>query len=125
VVSAINMSNNTMSWQTTWPTTLGRRYSRTLPTAGGLMFTAARGDTTRGAVASLGTDAAPYGGTLYALDAKTGKALWSWRAPDYIVAPPMTYSVNGKQYVAIHAMGPAPTSARANGQRDLLTVFSL
>jgi hypothetical protein len=33
--------------------------------------------------------------------------------------------VNGKQYVAIYAMGPVPTSPNSTGQRDLLTVFSL
>jgi glucose dehydrogenase len=62
-----------------------------------------------------------------ALDAKTGKVLWQWQAPSYLNAPAITYSVNGKQYVAIYAMGHTPTSpqvAETKG-RDLLTVFSL
>jgi quinohemoprotein ethanol dehydrogenase len=125
VVSAVNMSSNTMSWQNTWPTSIGRCYSGTMPTAGGLVFAAARGDSTRGGVGTLPVGAAPWGGTLYAFDAKTGSKLWSWQAPDYIQAPPITYSVNGKQYVAIYAMGPVPTSPNGTGKRDLLTVFSL
>ena len=43
-------------------------------------------------------------GRLYAFDAHTGKVLW--RSPQLssgIIAPPVTYLVNGKQYVAILA----------------------
>jgi alcohol dehydrogenase (cytochrome c) len=40
-------------------------------------------------------------GTLVALDAKTLKELWSFETGSGVNAPPMTYSVNGKQYLAI------------------------
>jgi quinoprotein glucose dehydrogenase len=40
-----------------------------------------------------------------AFDAKTGKVLWDHKLPADAVASPMTYSVNGKQYVAIAAGG--------------------
>jgi alcohol dehydrogenase (cytochrome c) len=40
-------------------------------------------------------------GTLYAYDAKTLKEVWSFNAGTGINAPPITYSVNGKQYIAI------------------------
>jgi outer membrane protein assembly factor BamB len=40
-------------------------------------------------------------GQFTALDAKTGKVLWHFNTGGLITAGPMTYSVNGKQYVAI------------------------
>jgi alcohol dehydrogenase (cytochrome c) len=36
-----------------------------------------------------------------AVDAKTGKVLWKFRTPSGIIGQPVTYSVNGTQYVAI------------------------
>ena len=58
-------------------------YSGVTATAGGLVFTAT-------------TD-----GVVYALDDKTLKVLWSFNTGSLNSAPPMTYSVNGKQYVAV------------------------
>ncbi len=43
------------------------------------------------------------GGALAAVDAKTGKPLWQFQANQNWHASPMTYTVNGKQYVAIAA----------------------
>ena len=40
-------------------------------------------------------------GFFRALDAKTGKELWKMNLGSGIGAGPITYSVNGKQYVAI------------------------
>ena len=40
-------------------------------------------------------------GSFYAYDAKTLKEVWSFNAGTGINAPPVTYSVNGKQYIAI------------------------
>ena len=42
-----------------------------------------------------------YDGTFAAYDAKTLKAVWSFNVGSPIQAPPITYSVNGKQYVAV------------------------
>jgi alcohol dehydrogenase (cytochrome c) len=42
-------------------------------------------------------------GTFGAYDAKTLKQLWSFNVGTGINAPPITYSVNGKQYVAVLA----------------------
>ena len=64
-------------------------------TAGGLVFTTT-------------TD-----GTVYALDDETLKPLWSFNTGSLSSAPPMTYAVNGKQYVAVLIGGNAQT-------RDLL-----
>jgi alcohol dehydrogenase (cytochrome c) len=54
-----------------------------LSTAGGLIFSGEEG------------------GQLVALDAKTGKTVWHFNTGQRITASPMTYSVNGKQYVAL------------------------
>ena len=59
----------------------------TLATAGGLVFT--------------GDD----DGYLYAADAKTGKIMWKGNVGLPFGAAPMTYSVNGTQYVAVAAGG--------------------
>jgi alcohol dehydrogenase (cytochrome c) len=40
-------------------------------------------------------------GTVWALDDATLKTLWSFNAGSLSSAPPMTYSVNGRQYVAV------------------------
>ncbi len=56
-----------------------------LATAGGLVF-AATGD-----------------GSLIALNARTGVELWSFPADSSIAASPMSYAVDGKQFIAIAA----------------------
>ncbi|HUK16391.1 MAG TPA: PQQ-dependent dehydrogenase, methanol/ethanol family [Bryobacteraceae bacterium] len=56
-----------------------------LATAGGLVFT---GDSQ---------------GYLIALDARTGKVLWHFQTGAEIKAPPISYSLRGKQYIAIVA----------------------
>jgi alcohol dehydrogenase (cytochrome c) len=38
-----------------------------------------------------------------ALDAKTGKVLWKFQTGGVVIAPPITYALNGRQYVAIAA----------------------
>ena len=40
-------------------------------------------------------------GELDAFDEMTGKKLWSAKTPSGITAPPMTYSVDGRQYVSV------------------------
>ena len=60
------------------------------PTYGGLM-------TTAGNLVFMGN----IDGTFAAYDAKTMQELWSVNLGTGINAPPVTYSVNGKQYVAV------------------------
>ena len=62
-------------------------YSGVLSTAGGLVF---YGET---------------GGSFAAVDAATGKTLWHFNTGQEWRASPMTYLVNGRQYVAIAAGG--------------------
>jgi len=59
-----------------------------ISTAGGLVFTAAAMDT-----------------FLRAFDAGTGAEVWKGELPASAQATPMTYEVNGKQYVVICAGG--------------------
>jgi len=60
-------------------------WSGVLSTAGGTVFT---GDAE---------------GNFIALNAKSGKALWHFQCGASVVAGPMTYAVDGKQYVAVAA----------------------
>jgi alcohol dehydrogenase (cytochrome c) len=56
-----------------------------LATAGGLVFSG---------------DAEGY---LIALDAKTGKPLWRFQTGGTVIAPPISYALNGRQYIAVAA----------------------
>jgi alcohol dehydrogenase (cytochrome c) len=58
-------------------------YSGVTSTAGGILFTTT------------------LDGTVFALDDQTLKPLWSFNTGSFSAAPPMTYSVNGKQYMAV------------------------
>jgi quinohemoprotein ethanol dehydrogenase len=67
-----------------WTVDLGAPWNGgMLTTAGGLLF--------------QGTAA----GEFVAYDAATGERLWSFPAQSGIVAPPITYSVDGRQYVSV------------------------
>ena len=41
--------------------------------------------------------------SFYALDARDGKLLWKTAAGSYVQAGPITYSIDGKQYVTIQS----------------------
>jgi glucose dehydrogenase len=147
-LSAVNMSTNTLVWQhlfdashftgiggTRVPGTnsglpdgvwSGGFQTGVMTTAGNLVFVSANGNTICGCVDTSTT----AGGVLMAFNATTGDGnngppLWTWQAPAAINAPPMTYEANGKQYVAIYALGHVPASSLSDGQRDKLTAFSL
>lgn len=63
---------------------------------------------TGGALATAGGLVFSGGGTdnqFRGLDARTGKVLWSFAAQTAIVAPPISYELNGTQYVAISVGG--------------------
>ena len=40
-------------------------------------------------------------GELYAFNAETGEKLWEFRTGSGIIAPPITYQIDGKQYIAV------------------------
>ena len=81
-ISAVDATTNQIVWQDQ-TTPVGTCYGGTTTTAGGLLF--------------LGTE----DGNFHAMDASTGKDLWTQKLMYGADAPPITYSVNGKQYVAI------------------------
>ncbi len=86
-VVAMNMRSNRVSWKVSFPAG-DICYSGVASTRGGLVF--------------VGRNR----GYLQAYDDLTGKLLWT--SPKLVAsvnAPPMTYSVNGKQYVAVYAGG--------------------
>jgi quinoprotein glucose dehydrogenase len=74
-------------------------------TAGGLVFTAAAVDN-----------------YLRAFDAENGKEIWKFGLPASAQATPMTYSVNGKQYLVIAAGGHGKLGTK---QGDYVLAFTL
>jgi quinoprotein glucose dehydrogenase len=75
--------------------------------------------TASGLVFVAGTAGDDY---LRAFDIKTGKLFWQGRLPAGGQATPMTYSVNGKQYVVIAAGGHGKLGTK---QGDSLVAFAL
>jgi quinohemoprotein ethanol dehydrogenase len=61
---------------------------------------------------------------LRAFDAKTGEKLWSFPAQTAVLAAPITYEVDGQQYVAVSVGGNVPGGYYAPNYSRLL-VFSL
>jgi glucose dehydrogenase len=145
-LSAVNMSNNTMSWQRKFVGGIykdgelvggdnpgfpkgvwsGGCFGGIITTAGNLLFIAPRWDVTRGSPATFTAADPPYGGVVAAFNATTGDGpLWTWQAPDQINGSPITYSVNGKQYVAVYHKLPNVGSPLYSGHGEQLTAFTL
>jgi len=59
---------------------------------------------------------------IRAFDADTGRELWAFELPAGGQATPMTYSMNGKQYVVIAAGGHGKLGTK---QGDSLVAFTL
>lgn len=84
ILMALSPSNGKKVWQ--YPQAgRGNSSGGTLTTAGGLVFVADDAD------------------SFEAVDAETGRALWHFNTGQSISASPMTYAVNGIQYVTICA----------------------
>ncbi|HEX4028468.1 MAG TPA: PQQ-binding-like beta-propeller repeat protein [Rhizomicrobium sp.] len=82
LVRALNIQTGDVTWEKLLVGPQETNYTGVLTTAGGLLF---HGET---------------GGDFAAVDAKTGQTLWTFRANDSWRASPMTYMVDGRQYVA-------------------------
>lgn len=82
--TAINVTTNKIAWRKDWSSICA---SGSVATGGGLVFTGAAD------------------GTFLAYNAMTGEQVWSQKLDAGVNAPAMTYSVKGKQYVAIYAGG--------------------
>jgi glucose dehydrogenase len=92
-LGAIDLSTNKTVWLDKWmngSTCLGG----VTATAGGLLFTS--------------DNKATGPSTVFAINSKTGKQVWSMAMDQPITDPPIVYSVNGKEYVAIQAGGQVP-----------------
>jgi len=83
-LSAVDIDTGKIAWQadTAQPLIGG-----VLATAGNLVFTG------------------EGNGNVNAYDAKSGKKLWSFQCGAGVNAPPVSYTVNGKQYIAVAAGG--------------------
>jgi alcohol dehydrogenase (cytochrome c) len=80
-LKAIDPMTGKTKWQYAWPSIPSM--AGTLSTAGGLLFTGAAT------------------GELIAFDAQSGKKLWQFQTGSGIVALPVTWEANGKQYVTV------------------------
>ena len=93
-LSAVNVNTGKIDWQ----------YKSELPMVGGVLATA-----------SDLVFAGEMDGDINAFHARTGKKLWHFNLGVAVTAPPMTYRVNGVQYVAVAAGGLA-----VNGWQQLM-----
>jgi plastocyanin len=100
--TAMDSRTNTIVWQKLED---GDASLGALSTAGGLLF--------RGRV----------DGHLEAVDARSGDLLWQFQTGWGIGAPPMTYSVDGQQYVAVASGGNRGGNITLDG--DAVWAFSL
>jgi len=82
-IAAIDPETGEVKWR--FELQQGSLQSGVLATAGGVVF------------------AASSEGNFFALDAKTGKALWHFAAGSSLPSSPMSYAVDEKQYVAVSA----------------------
>jgi len=100
-LSAIDVATGAIRWQqkTDEPLVGG-----TLATAGGLVFTG------------------EGNGHFSAFDSQTGKRLWQFNCGAGVNAPPISYEVGGRQYVAVAAGGSKIWGYRQGGA---VVVFTL
>jgi PQQ-dependent dehydrogenase (methanol/ethanol family) len=96
VLDAVNPQTNKIAWQVTTPFGLSNG-DGILTTSTGLLF-----------------EGAPNG-ILSARNPANGKVLWSWQTGTGIETTPVTYTVNGVQYVAILAGGNASYGSVGDG----------
>lgn len=115
---ALNLSTGKVVWKTPLGTTEDLIPGKT-PQNLGIYGFGGPIVTASGLVFVSGTAGDDY---LRAFDVNTGKLLWRGRLPAGGQATPMTYSVNGKQYVVIAAGGHGKLGTK---QGDSLVAFSL
>ncbi len=101
LLSSIDLVTGKIRWQhkTEQPLIGG-----VLATAGGLLFTG------------------EGNGNFNAFDSENGKLLWQYKAEAGVNAPPVTYQINGEQYIAVAAGG---NQIWGYKQGDSLLVFKL
>jgi quinohemoprotein ethanol dehydrogenase len=100
-VTALDIKTNKIVWQKNWDTIA---YSGILTTKGNLLFTGHND------------------GRILAYDATNGKELWEFMMDAGANAPPITYEINGKQYISIFAAG---NTLAGTKHGDKIYTFSL
>lgn len=100
-VTAIDVKTNKIVWQNDWDTIA---YSGILTTAGNLMFTGHND------------------GRIIAYNASNGEKAWEFMTDAGANAPPITYEIDGKQYISIFSAG---NSLAGTTHGDKLYTFSL
>ena len=104
-IKAIDVANKKVAWEV--PSSLPL-FSGMLATKGGVLFT---GD---------------QRGRFLAFDSKTGKELWKFQTGSGINASPITYELDGKQYVAIlSGLGGDPLFYYSAPKGGMLWVFAI
>jgi len=104
-IKAFDVAKKKFVWDTPNPLFL---FSGLLATKSGLVF------------------AGDQRGFFFALDAKTGKELWKFQTGSGINASPITYELDGKQYVAIlSGLGGDPSFYYSAPKGGMLWVFSV
>lgn len=121
VLTAIDLSTRKVIWSHPIGTTrdtgpFGTHNNLPLPTG---IFNIGGEMVTRGGLIFLGATADDY---LRAVDENTGKVLWKARLPAGGQANPMSYAVNGKQYVVIAAGGHSGLGTRTG---DSVVAYAL
>lgn len=110
VLAAIDLTDGTLVWRKT----IGAQYGVTigLPNLGGPIVTAS----------GLIFIAATMDDMFRAIDVETGAVLWEWELPAGGQATPMTYELDGRQYVLIYAGGHSRAGTRLG---DTVLAFAL
>jgi alcohol dehydrogenase (cytochrome c) len=83
-VQAWHVDTGTRVWTHTYPTSAN--WGSMLATGGGLVFSGGTNDR-----------------KLHAFDAQTGRLLWEFPTSSGILAPPSSFAIDGKQYIAIQS----------------------
>jgi alcohol dehydrogenase (cytochrome c) len=83
-VQAWNVDTGMRAWMHPYPKS--PNWGSMLATAGGLVFSGGTNDR-----------------KIHAFDAATGKVLWEFETGSGIVAPPSSFAIDGKQYIAVHS----------------------
>ena len=99
--SAVDLNTGKIAWQVRVPDPM---IGGALATAGGVVFTGTKDQ------------------RVLALEARSGRRLWEYKAAGGVNAPPITYAVGGRQYVAVAAGGNYQINAPRS---DELLVFAL
>ncbi|QCJ44397.1 c-type cytochrome [Bacillus sp. S3] len=100
-VTALDIKTNKIVWQKKWDAIA---YSGILTTKGNLVFTGHND------------------GRIIAYDASNGDQIWEFKTDAGANAPPITYEVDGKQYISIYAAG---NTLAGSKHGDKIYTFSL